>query len=201
MEQELKLGLSTASDLPRLLAALPPTRDVLRQENHYLVDPQGKTRDAKVMVRLRTERGSALARAVLTLKRKITARGGVFLAWEEESELPLEDAHDVATGARDAMELACPEVQWLATELGVTTLSVEGALRNTRHVIELHGYRLEIDETHFPDGSVDAEVEVETDDPEGARSLVLKVAREAGVSLFEQGRGKYSRYKSRRIGP
>ena len=64
MEQELKLGLSTASDLPRLLAALPPTRDVLRQENHYLVDPQGKTRDAKVMVRLRTERGSALARAV-----------------------------------------------------------------------------------------------------------------------------------------
>jgi uncharacterized protein YjbK len=197
MEQELKLALVDAADLPRLLRALPPARDTVRQENHYLVDPDGATRDAGVMVRLRIETGREASQAVLTLKRRLRSEGGVFLSWEEEGPVPLDQARAVASGERAAMTLAHENIRWLSRELGVEALGLQGTLLNIRHVVDLEGFCLEVDETHFPDGSVDAEVEVETDVPEVARTLVMGVAEVAGIALVDQPTGKYSRYLSR----
>ena len=67
---------------------------------------------------------------------------------------------------------------------------------NRRHVVHLEGYVLEVDRTELPGGRVDAEVEVETDDPEGARRLVQGRADAAGVELFPQTRGKYARFRA-----
>ena len=81
--------------------------------------------------------------------------------------------------------------------LGVTALTVRGATTNLRRRVRAGGFLLEVDETRFPDGSVDAEVEVETDDPEGARAVVEAAAAEAGVALAVQTLGKYARFLER----
>jgi uncharacterized protein YjbK len=197
MEQELKLALARAADLPRLLSALPPARDTVRQENHYLVDPRGTTSAADVMVRLRIETGRTHSWAVLTLKRRLKSDDGVFLAWEEEGPVPLDQARAIARGDQPAMALDHENVGWLARELGVKSLDLQGTLLNIRHIVDLEGFCLEVDETHFPDGSIDAEVEVETENPEDARALVTRVAETAGVALQIQPLGKYSRYLAR----
>ena len=198
MEQELKLGLVHPEDLPRLLDTLPEPHAQILQENHYLSDPEGRTREAGIMVRLRVETVEGSSRALLTLKRRLKAQGGVVLSWEKEEDFPLEPARRVAAGLMDAMEVQQAGVAWLAKALGVTSLRHEGTLKNHRTVILAEGFTLEVDESHFPDGSVDAEVEVETEDPEGARSLVRALAAGAKVALFEQERGKYTRYLQRR---
>ena len=197
MEQELKLALARAADLPRLLSALPPARDTVRQENHYLVDPRGATSAAGVMVRLRIETGRTDSWAVLTLKRRLKSDDGVFLAWEEGGPVPLDQARAIARGDQPAMTLDHENVRWLARELDVRALNLQGTLINIRHIVDLEGFCLEVDESHFPDGSIDAEVEVETDAPEDARTLVTRVAETAGVALQIQPLGKYSRYLSR----
>ena len=59
------------------------------------------------------------------------------------------------------------------------------------------GFLLEVDRTTFPDGSVDAEVEIETIDLDGARHAVEAVAAKAGVELFDQIKGKHRRFRER----
>lgn len=200
MEQELKLALVSPGDLASLLAALPAPRSVILQRNHYFSDPAGETRQAGVMVRIREEwrEGAAAAhRVVLTLKRRLDARRGVFLAWEQEEDLDLTRWGQVAGGQEELMALDATNLDWLRRELGVERLEPEGVLANLRRTIEVDSFLLEVDETRYADGTIDAEVEVETDDPEGARALVERFAAKADVALRIQDRGKYARFRAR----
>lgn len=200
MEQELKLALERPDELERLLAELPRPRAVIEQRNHYFVDPEGKTREARVMVRVREERrrdAAAAPRPVrLTLKQRRRVEAGVFLA--DERECDVEDAlwAAVQAGELDLAQAPVVLLQDLAAELGLRALQRHAVMTNLRHVIELGGYTLEVDRTELPGERVDAEVEVETEDPEGARSLVLEVAARAGVTLYEQTLSKYARLLS-----
>ena len=64
-------------------------------------------------------------------------------------------------------------------------------------MIDLDGYVLEVDRSAFPDGSCDVEIEIETEDPEGARRAVSALAQRAAIELVEQSLGKYTRYLRR----
>ena len=197
MEKELKLALVRPEELERLLEALPTPRAILAQANHYLVCVEGRTAREKVMVRLRIEERGADRRACLTLKRRVGATRGVFVSWELEEPLPVEDALAVMEGERQLMELDHPATRWLADELQVSALRHQGSLLNLRHVIDLDGYVLEVDRSAFPDGSCDVEIEIETEDPEGARRAVSALAQRAAIELVEQSLGKYTRYLRR----
>lgn len=194
VEVELKLALSDPAALPALLAALPAPRRVVAQDNRYFVDPEGLLAQARVMVRLRREDVEGRPSTVtLTLKRRTSKTDGVFVAREDEAQLPLALWERVIAGDADLAD-APFEGGTLGGHLGVQSLQSRGGMRNRRVVVDAEGYVLEVDETHLPGGRVDAEVEVETADPEGARQVVEAAAARAGVSLAPQTRGKYSRF-------
>ena len=197
MEQELKLALKRPTDLARLLRALPEPRAVIRQSNHYMVCHENRTGAAGVMVRLRIEDRGDVTTACLTLKRRVRAQDGVFLSWELEEDMPMEHARAVLDEGQDLMEVDHRGTRWLAQELKVRSLARQGSLFNLRQVVCLEGYVLEIDQSEFPDGSVDVEIEVETEDPEGARRVVSALVTGEDIELFEQTRGKYTRYLQR----
>lgn len=203
VEVELKLALLDRSQLPALLAALPPPESVVFQRNVYLEDPAGVLATQRVMARLREERAEAradapIARAMLCCKRRIGTALGVFSAEEVEQEIPV--ARWLAFRDGGASLLAGLEgdaAALLRDILGVEALAVRGATTNLRRRVRAGGFVLEVDETRFPDGSVDVEIEVETDDPEGARAFVEGVAARAGVALEVQTLGKYARFRRR----
>jgi adenylate cyclase class IV len=204
MEIELKLGLVDAADLERLLGALPAPTSVVLQRNHYFSDPAGLLDAARVMLRVREDLDPAdpaapATRVVVTAKRRTDKRAGVFVAEEHEAALDPGEWLPIRARERDLGALAeHPVIAWLRAELGPVSLAPRGALDNLRRAIPCQGLVLEVDRTTFSDGSVDAEVEVETDDAlERAREVVEAAARRAGVALFDQTKGKYRRYLER----
>ena len=198
-EQELKLGLVNAAHLDRLLAVLPAPEKVVEQTNHYFVDPGGRTTTAGVMVRVREARdGAGVLRGVkLTLKRRTSIQHGVFLSEEIEESVDPAIWRSIAAGEVDLADAPLQPITTLCAELSIVSLRPHGAMVNTRHCVHQGTFLLEVDRTTFPDGSVDAEVEVETDDPEGARALVHGLADQAGDALFVQTKGKYQRFCER----
>lgn len=194
MERELKLGLSDPEALPRLLQALPAPEAVVEQTNHYFVDDAGSLASTRTMLRVRESRRvdqQGPIEVVLTLKRRLQAVDGYFVAEEEECHLDLGPWSAVKAGTRDLTTLQAAPLDALSLQ---APLRCHGVMRNTRTVIVDGGFTLEVDRTELPGGRVDAEVEVETDDPEGARRLVEAKAEAAGVALFPQAAGKYARF-------
>jgi adenylate cyclase class IV len=202
-EVELKLGFVDPGALSQLLGTLPPPSSVTQQHNHYLVDVAGRLPAAQTMVRVREERdwgAEQPRRVVLTIKRRQAIEQGVFVADELEQELPREiwstfkrdDAREEAS--KVFLRQPGPAMAWLRDFLAGGVLRIQGAMVNIRRAVEVDGFTLEVDETHFPGDRVDVEVEVETSDPEGARRVVERVAAAAGVALFEQALGKYARF-------
>ena len=196
MEQELKLGLVDPQALDDLLAALPQPRAVCEQTNYYFVDADGHLAASRTMVRVRVSRRLDVAgpdEVILTRKRRLQAKEGYFIAEELEETLELSRWHAVRDGERDLLELDPEPLR----DLGLSPpLTCHGVMRNVRHVIDCEGFVLEVDRTELPGDRVDCEVEVETDDPEGARRLVTERATAAGVTLFAQDRGKYNRFRA-----
>ena len=207
-ERELKLALGDPAALADLLAALPPATWVLEQTNHYFLDPGGRLADVRVMVRVREETrcpgpgwvGSPPERSmhvVLTIKRRAASRDGYFQAEEREEVLPVPLWRRVQAGSLALTALPSALITELAREHQLTSLTEHAASRNLRRVVPLEGFTLELDHTTYPDGSDDCEVEVETDRPEQARALLLRVAASAGVRLTPQTKGKYARLRAR----
>ena len=207
IEQELKLALDDPAALGRLLEQLPTPQAIVEQQNHYYVDPEGRTADARLMVRLRLKQkrgGSAPTSARLTLKRKRSAEGGVFISEEIEDDIAWADWEQIRDGQLDLADVDVPAITDLRAELGLSSLRHEATMVNLRHEIAVEGgYLLEVDHTRFTEDDVEAEVECETSDPEGARRLIEAAASAAGVTLRPQGRSKYKRllgYLAKRAG-
>ena len=194
MERELKLGLVDPGGLNALLALLPTPTKVIEQRNHYFIDEAGRLKETRTMVRVRVSRRLDIDEApqvILTTKRRLEAKEGYFIAQEAECALASSDWELVQEGRSHLLDLH-PEP--LASFNLTSPLICHGIMRNVRHVVDLEGFTLEIDRSEFPGNHIAVEVEVETDDPEGARALVTRVANDADVALFPQERGKYARF-------
>ena len=196
MEQELKLGLANPDALDDLLAALPEPRAICEQTNHYFVDEGGTLVASRTMVRVRVSRylqSDTPDVIVLTRKRRLQAKEGYFVAEELEVSLDPTQWAEVQSGTRDLLDLDPEPLR----DLGITSpLRCHGVMTNLRRVIDCEGFVLEVDRTLLPGDRIECEVEVETDDPEGARRLVTERAKAAGVELFPQTRGKYARFRA-----
>ncbi|MEE2780021.1 MAG: CYTH domain-containing protein [Myxococcota bacterium] len=195
MERELKMALEGSTDLEKILKRLPKPEEIVEQRNHYFVDPPMLLSSVGMMVRVREERSPDAPTphlVILTLKRRVSASDGVFVAHEEETLLDHSDWAEVQSGDRDLVSLPCDALKGIR-DLGVSRLDVRGTMVNLRRKISLGGFLLEVDQTTFPNGVVDSEIEVETDRPEEARAMLEEVAREVGITLRVQTRGKYGR--------
>ena len=195
MERELKMALDGPTDLARILTRLPEPADTVEQHNHYFVDPQRRLSSIGMMVRVREERSEGAPsprQVILTLKRRVSATDGFFVAHEVERSLDPEDWEEVRSGAQDLLSLSCDALQTIR-DLGASRLELRGTMVNLRRKIHLGGFVLEVDRTTFPNDVVESEIEVETDRPEEARALLEEAARDAGITLRVQTRGKYGR--------
>ena len=204
MEIELKWGLTDPLNLERLLAHLPGVQGILTQENHYFTDVRGRLRQAKTMVRLREEVSSGFAkgdqlRALLTIKRRVAKDAGVFRAEEIEERIDIGLWRDIQRGLKSLDDLDFPALHELKATFDVDVWQQQGTLMNRRHVVLVEGFVLEIDQTTFDDGHVDVEVEVETEDIEGAKALLTRVGHASSIDFFEQTQGKYSRFLKRHL--
>jgi hypothetical protein len=79
-------------------------------------------------------------------------------------------------------------------DLGIEELHRLGWMRNRRCFVAFEGVGVaEVDRTILPDGSVQFEVEIETDDRALRDALVARIRAEAPSARFS-GLGKFSRF-------
>jgi uncharacterized protein YjbK len=191
VEQELKFALANRGVFDQLLSALGPPQQSLQQANHYF-STQAEWPDPLWTLRLRQENDQF----EVTLKSGRRQLGNFFEAREIN--------HPVSpTEAQQFLSLQWPEPFWqwpplqvLRGEFGVQAVVLVGSLRNHRHCCpQPSGWMAELDETFFPDGSIDYELEVETNQPQ----RVLAELEPYRELLGSQDKTKYRRFLERRV--
>lgn len=201
IERELKLALSEP-EAERLAAALGPPQAILHQRNHYLDTAQGALRRLGYGLRLREEDG----RRRLTLKGPSPSAGGMTERLELEVTVTPAYADLLLAGERSLGELPLPVPDALAREAGAQRLLVLGMIENERRVFGLRlrerppdgpvEAEVELDRTHYPDGSVMHELEVEWPHPTAPfpEPTVRALLDRAGVTWRPQTKSKLARF-------
>lgn len=208
VEVEAKYAIEGEREFRRILACAGTPASVREQLNCYLDGPRGDLGRRGWMARIRLTEDEA----VLTLKRAVAGtRGspdGVFRAVEIERGVPrapavawLENAGGAPGGGQgvgrtvrgllDPGPEAPREVRDFLSSGRAVLVTWSLSLRWTFR--DLGRPDLVADETWFPDGSRDFEVEVECEDVAAARARAHDVARAAGVSLAPQTLTKHAR--------
>jgi uncharacterized protein YjbK len=199
-EVEVKLALADPADLDRLLSGLPAALEIVDQANHYYGDAAGLLGRDRIMVRIREERtDTGEARFLATVKRRTARSGGVFASEEREALIEPGVWRGVVEGHLAVEDLEAPPLVWLRTAFpGLGPLLLVGTAANTRHRVRWGAWVLEVDRTRFPDGFIDAEVEVETAEPEAALQAVGQLLDAHGIRWMPQTAGKYRRFMAHR---
>lgn len=190
IECEVKLILESRDDCRRLLSQLPRPRRWGLQLNLYLDRPDGILSRKKMTLRLRVTPDHAR----ITLKHRGGRKGCAFRCVEIEHQIDRSAAIDwlakraplglaELTGFEPALKL-----------IDENDLAVSNWSLTHRAICDTdRGVTVEVDETLFPDGFRDFEVEAEHDDPDFALSVIDEAAKQAGVMLRPQGLTKHAR--------
>lgn len=187
-EVELKYLLGSDADLEMLAQSLPGFQADLKQQNIYL-DVRGKLRARGCLCRIRLENGNG----EVTLKVAGEIKDGVSSATEYSESLTSEalkqvESNDFIGALRgmkclDKLESICGEP--------LTALEEWGRIRNLRRCFRWdQDWVVELDRAIFPDGTIRRELEVETDDPRGAREVIDGILRDLQISWQEAHESK-----------
>ncbi len=213
VEVEAKYSIQGETAFRRILACAGTPTSVRAQLNCYLDGPRGDLHRMGWMARIRLTDHEA----VLTLKKAMPgtqrAGDGVFRAVEIERPIPRTLARAWVEKAgrpsgsrrRREQDLLDPgpdaprEVREFLASGEVTVVTWSFTLRWTFRAAGRPD--LLADETWFPDGSRDYEIEVESEDVEAATARALDVAGAAGVVLTPQTLTKHARAMRRRRAP
>lgn len=212
-EVEVKLALASRADYLRLLERLGTPRERIIQSNTFYDSSTGAWAAAQVALRLRTETISTEGppdrqRALLTLKCGGSVHGDVFSRGEIECDLPLSALEDLRANPLRFLELDVPPIRALRERLPeVRDLVALGGFENLRWVypmtMEIGGRKFtgdwEVDQTTFPGGRIDYELEMELEDESTAQaaSAVIQARLDAlGVRYHPQPTGKYTRFRA-----
>lgn len=198
IEVETKVAIAGEEEFRRILACAGTPASVREQLNGYLDRPDGELDRLGWMARIRLTADEA----VLTLKRAVAgtrvSSDGLFRAVEIEHRLPraraavcLEDGGEVPRGLLDLGPEAPPEVRDILASGPVAILTWSLTIRWTFR--DQGRPDLIADETWFPDGSRDFEIEVECDDVAEAQARIRDIANMAGVEVAPQTLTKHAR--------
>ena len=191
-ELELKYALTNHEDVVRLAASLGEPHAVFEQSNIYF-DTAGRALHRQgAMLRVREVEG----RAVVTLKNEATLKDGYLQCREREAQLAADVWESIRSGAlslENAQGVPIQEAMGLLEE--DAQLVILGTMKNVRRVYRLStGFTLELDQTRMPDGRVDGELEVETDEPERAREEIESLLARYDIPWRHQEKTKYARF-------
>ena len=187
-EVELKYLLGSDADLEKLAESLPGYQAELKQQNIYL-DVRGKLRARGCLCRIRIENG----KGEITLKVAGGIKDGVSSATEFSEPLTSEALKQVESndflGALRGMK--CLEKLESFCGEDLACLEEWGRIRNRRRCFQLdQGWVVELDRALFPDGTIRCELEVETDDPQGARRVIDEILGGLQISWQEAHESK-----------
>lgn len=196
-ERELKLAL-TAEEADRLEAAYGPPQRILHQQNTYLDARDGRLRRERIGLRLRREREGEAERYLLTLKGPTQWSAGLAVRREDEVALTIAAAAVIFRDGLDPHAAPLAALRALAADLSLGHMEPLGTMNNERTILPLPGQPgilLELDRSHYPDGSTACEVEVER--PPGAADpapAVRAALSTGGIAWRPQTQGKFSRF-------
>jgi uncharacterized protein YjbK len=195
IECEVKLEVASKDDLLRFLGVLPKPRRWGMQLNCYLDTPLADLRAMKVSLRVRITPDHAR----LTLKQKRGRQGATFRTEETEVEVGRAAAIAWVMDGK-AFDLSrMPGFQDVARRLAGKPLGVVNWSLTRRAICDTDdGVTIEVDETVFPDGHRDFEIEAEDLDPEKALRVIDAFAARAHVALRPQSKTKHARADAHR---
>lgn len=197
IEREVKLTVNGAGDYLALASVLPVPRRWGLQLNVYLDTVSSRLRSNRISLRIRVTPDFAL----LTMKTPVrSAHGGdgVFCNYETEVSFDRETAVEWITVPESAVPASLAGFQNLSVVIADEPLVVSGWSMTRRAVCDTAwGVTLELDETVFPDGSRDFEIEAEHEDASLARRVIDLHADRAGLRLGAQTRSKHARAMER----
>jgi uncharacterized protein YjbK len=194
IERELKFKLPDRAAYDRLAEALGTEIRREAQTNYFLDTVNGDiARSRRSVMRVR-DRGT---RFTTTFKWGQDGQDGYFQAEEIQVEIPAELAERMRQGELPVAARALAPIRRLIEVFGPQERLVpQGIMRNLRRVFELSGSDMaELDETTYTDGSIDYELEVETDEPGRVRSVLELLGF---ADLEPQDKTKYARFLERR---
>lgn len=195
-EIELKRLLIGAGAAEKLLGVLGPPRTDHEQVNHVFDTPEQGLRKSRHSLRLREENGT------FSLTAKGPSRqlsGDVRTRTEAEATIEPERARQLLRGQLDplvelrarATDPAFAEL-WreLSAAIGGAPVRQVGQFSNRRRTVAVTvpagiALCIEVDQTRFPDGRVDEEVEIELDRAELCASVEAWLAATAAAAGIE----------------
>jgi uncharacterized protein YjbK len=195
IECEVKLVVASKDDLRRFLAVLPKPRRWGMQLNCYLDTPGHDLLAEGISLRVRVTPDHAR----LTLKAKRGREGATFRT--EETEVAVDRAAAIAWICDGrAFDLArMPGFEGVAERVVGQPLAVVNWSLTRRAICDTpQDVTIEVDETVFPDGHRDFEIEAEDLDPEKALRVIDAFAVQAGVVLVPQEWTKHARADAHR---
>ena len=195
IECEVKLVVASRKDLHRFLAVLPKPRRWGMQLNCYLDTPGSDLLAEGISLRVRVTPDHAR----LTLKQKRGRDGATFRT--EETEVAVDRAAAVAwICGGSAFDLArMSGFEGVAARVAGQSLSVANWSLTRRAICDTpEDVTIEVDETVFPDGHHDFEIEAEDPDPEKALRVIDAYAARCGVTLLPQDLTKHARADAHR---
>jgi uncharacterized protein YjbK len=188
-EKELKLRLKSREDYDKLLAAreLVSGGALESQENHYFDTAGRDLLRAGAMLRLRLS-----GKLWLTFKQggDRPRQAGYFDVLELEVEVERGLLEEAIRRPAALLEHPSAPAREVRRRFGHVELTHLGSLRNERLRCARLPYLLEIDRLSFPGGGEAYEIEIETEDPEGARRWIETELARRGIAAEPQERTK-----------
>ncbi|MBM4396051.1 MAG: CYTH domain-containing protein [Deltaproteobacteria bacterium] len=194
LETEVKLTVPDAAAFERVLAAAGPPASVTDQLNVYLDTVDRRVVASGMSLRLRIARGG---QATWTRKRRRGKERGAFVA--EEAEAPA-DREAAVAWSRAGSGFALPDLPELSDVVravsGAPLTVVTWSLTRRTACGIAPGLEVELDETRYPDGTTDWEIEAEHHDPEAALAAVEALCAAAGVRAEPSKTSKQARARA-----
>lgn len=203
-EVEIKLDLGSFTNYLKLVGFLGQLDREERQANGFFDTEDHRLGEEGWALRMRADD----ARGVVTVKGRDSGGDFATVRAEVESEVPRNDALEVLNLQRDIMNLDVSAIRWVRQRWGELSVSKYVQYDNTRQHKSFrfgdYTYDLEIDTTHFADGSVEYELEVELPN-EGQAIVVLdrlrKLFHTLDIPFLKQERSKLARALARTFRP
>jgi len=198
VEKELKISIPDESiwfNFCEVLGGKPS--GILRQINTYFdTKDHALIAHGQVMVRVREENESL----EVTIKDRLVAQDDskVQQTRERTEKITREQWERVHRGECDLTALDVDLCRALASEVGEKLYPI-GSIINTRYLYPLSdGYVAELDQTEFPGGRIDYEIEVELTQPnhtlDGAMNQLGPSLEIAGIEYDSMASPKYQRF-------
>jgi uncharacterized protein YjbK len=192
IEWKLVLDAAAAARLTAALALRLGPGTAREQENRFIDTPDRRLRRARMNLRLRRERCPSGTIVLVTGKRPpAAARTAPGLFHHDEIESVVNDPPWDALLADLRRVPLHPD--WQAA-LGDAPRVDLGGFSNQRLTWDADGEHICLDETHFPDGRVDHEVEIETNDPERTEARWRRLLAAVAAPWRPQTKSKFFRF-------